>query len=52
MAEIRVVVARVVWAFELRLEDEVGDSWDWGDQRSFLFWEKRGLRVCVRERDD
>ncbi|KAF2630500.1 cytochrome P450 [Macroventuria anomochaeta] len=46
-AEMRVVVARVVWRFDLRLADE-RDRFDWSEQATYLTWEKRPLNVVVR----
>lgn len=44
-AELRIVVARVVWAFVF--EGTEGKVWDWGELRSFITWEKRGIEVEV-----
>lgn len=45
-AEMRLVLARLLFAFDVRLEDE-GDRWDWGEQDTFIFWEKRPLNVML-----
>lgn len=45
LAELRIVVARVVWAFVF--EGTEGKVWDWGELRSFITWEKRGIEVEV-----
>ncbi|KAJ4326188.1 hypothetical protein N0V94_000134 [Neodidymelliopsis sp. IMI 364377] len=50
-AEMRVVVARVLWQLDIRLAEE-GDVWDWGEQATYIFWEKRALSVSVTERED
>jgi cytochrome P450 len=36
-AEMRVVLARLLWAFDITLKDEK-DRWDWGTQDTFIFW--------------
>jgi cytochrome P450 len=36
--EMRLTVARLLWAFDVRLADEKGDRWDWGTQRTFILW--------------
>jgi cytochrome P450 len=50
-AEMRVVVARVLWQFDIKLAEE-RDVWDWGEQATYIFWEKRALEVLVREREE
>ncbi|PSN71985.1 benzoate 4-monooxygenase cytochrome P450 [Corynespora cassiicola Philippines] len=45
--EMRLILARLLFAFDLKLEDEK-DRWDWGSQETYLFWEKRPLRVTLR----
>ena len=42
----RVVIARILYAFDLRLADEK-DKYDWGEQKSFITWVKRPLNVVV-----
>lgn len=36
-AEMRVILARLLWAFDISLKNEQ-DRWDWGAQRIFIFW--------------
>lgn len=43
-AEMRLVLARLFFAFDLELAD-VDDVWDWGSQETFIFWEKKPLNV-------
>ena len=43
-AELRLVLARLFYTFDVSLADG-NDRWDWGDQDSHIFWEKRPLRV-------
>jgi cytochrome P450 len=45
-AEMRVVVARILYTFDLRLADEK-DKYDWGEQKSFITWVKRPLNVVI-----
>ncbi len=45
-AEMRIVVARVVYSFDLRLADDK-DRFDWGEQNTYITWEKRPLKVVV-----
>lgn len=44
--EMRVILARVLWNFDLEL---CAESSEWEKQRSFLLWEKRPL-MCVVKR--
>ena len=39
-AEMRVVLARLLWAFDLALKDE-NDRWDWGVQDTYIVWVSR-----------
>ncbi|MCJ1402115.1 hypothetical protein MMC11_005334 [Xylographa trunciseda] len=43
--EMRLVLAKLVWNFDLVPVEEGGE---WGDQRTFILWEKRPLRVELR----
>lgn len=45
-AEMRVVIARVLYVFDLRLADEK-ERCDWGDQKSYITWVKRPLNVVI-----
>jgi hypothetical protein len=36
-AEMRLIIARLLWAFDIRLKDEA-DRWDWGEQDTFVLW--------------
>ncbi|KAH6972117.1 cytochrome P450 [Ilyonectria sp. MPI-CAGE-AT-0026] len=45
-AEMRPILARIVYNFDLELSDE---EYDWtGDQRTFIIWEKGPLKIKVR----
>jgi cytochrome P450 len=46
-AEMRIVLARLLYAFDFELADP-NDVWDWGSQKTFIFWEKEPLKVLVR----
>jgi hypothetical protein len=35
--EMRLIVARLLWRFDLKLKDE-RDRWDWGEQCTYLLW--------------
>lgn len=43
----RLILARVVWNFDLELEDK---GQDWTDQLIMIIWLKRPLMVKVTER--
>jgi hypothetical protein len=48
MAEMRAVLARVVWHFDISLcEESVG----WNQQKVFLLWEKPDLMVRLKVRE-
>lgn len=44
-AEMRVVLARLVWGFDVQLEGEGG--WEWGEQETYIFWDKNPLNVVL-----
>jgi cytochrome P450 len=46
-AEMRLVLARLLYVFDVRLAHE-NDRWDWGEQDTYIFWEKKPLRVILR----
>jgi cytochrome P450 len=48
-AEMRVTLARLVWGFDLKLEDEE-DMWDWGVQKTYILWVSEIFRVVCDER--
>ena len=43
-AEMRLILARLLFAFDIELAD-AADVWDWGTQKTFIFWEKKPLNV-------
>ena len=46
-AEMRLILARLVYAFDISLADDK-DVWDWGTQKTFIFWEKKPLNVRLK----
>lgn len=47
-AEIRIILARLVWNFELEI-DPVSQDW-MAEQRQFLLWERGPLKIRLRRR--
>jgi hypothetical protein len=47
MAEMRLVLARVLWEFDFELLPE---SNNWFDQKSYFLWEKKPLMVKLESR--
>lgn len=45
-AEMRLILTRVLWKFDLELCPESATRWD--EQRSFILWEKKPLMCSVR----
>lgn len=43
-AEMRLILAKLFFVFDISLADD-GDVWDWGKQKTFIFWEKEPLNV-------
>ncbi|KAJ4356937.1 hypothetical protein N0V95_002951 [Ascochyta clinopodiicola] len=43
-AEMRIIVARILWRFDMHLADEQ-DKFDWGEQATYILWDKRSLKV-------
>ena len=39
--EMRLALARLLWSFDVALADEK-DRFDWGEQRTFIFWVSSG----------
>ena len=46
-AEMNLILARLVFEFDLQLDDE---EIDWMDQRVFTLWEKSSMMVRLRAR--
>lgn len=45
--EMRLILAHLLWRFDLQAADE---KWRWEEQRTWILWEKRPLKVRVRVR--
>ncbi|UPX20100.1 uncharacterized protein EKO05_0010345 [Ascochyta rabiei] len=45
-AEMRIIVAKVLWGFDMQLANQQ-DRFDWGEQATYIFWDKRPLKVCM-----
>ncbi|KAF1836518.1 cytochrome P450 [Decorospora gaudefroyi] len=45
--EMRLILSRLLWSFDPALADEK-DRWDWGEQYTYAFWDKRPLEVMLR----
>lgn len=43
--EIRIIMARLLWGFDIELER---DSWDWVDQKIYLIWAKKPLMAWLK----
>ncbi|KAH7412332.1 cytochrome P450 [Phaeosphaeria sp. MPI-PUGE-AT-0046c] len=41
-SEMRLVLARLVWGFDMKLGD-TKDRWDWGAQKSYMLWVSTGI---------
>ena len=50
-AEMRLILARLLYAFDISLADPQ-DVWDWGAQKTYIFWEKRQLNVRLTAVND
>ncbi|KAI9665160.1 MAG: hypothetical protein M1831_002170 [Alyxoria varia] len=48
--EMRLILARLLWAFDLEVPERE-DVERWENQKSWILWEKRPLRVRVRARE-
>ena len=44
MAELRLIIAKLIFNFDMHLS-HTADCWDWGDQSTYIFWQKRPLEV-------
>lgn len=43
-AEMRVIVAKMMWSFDMMLDDSAAG---WNNQKSFNIWEKKPLMVSL-----
>ena len=48
LAESRLVLARIIWAFDLSLVNK--DDKDWLDNRAYLAYEPKALMINLREK--
>ncbi|KAF2010740.1 benzoate 4-monooxygenase cytochrome-like protein P450 [Aaosphaeria arxii CBS 175.79] len=48
-AEMRITLARILYAFDIKATVPPGD---FGDQRTFIFWEKKKLDIELRPREE
>jgi cytochrome P450 len=44
-AEMRVVLARLLWSFDLKLVED-RDRWDWGEQKTYILWVSVSVVMC------
>ena len=49
--QIRLTMARLLWSFDLELDESDPGTRNWPDQRVFGLWETRPLFVNVQERN-
>lgn len=45
--EMRLVLARLLWTFDI---EQDGEAWAWGEQKTWILWEKKPLNVRLRKR--
>ena len=48
LAESRLILARIIWAFELSLVNK--DEKDWPDNRAYLAYEPKALMINLQEK--
>ena len=48
LAEARLILAKMVYNFEMQLKDE--GNWDWLDQKAYLVFEPKALMIELTER--
>jgi len=51
LAEVRLVLARLLYAFDVKLANKQ-DTMDFGEQKTHIFWEKEPLMVCISVQDE
>jgi cytochrome P450 len=47
MLEMRLLIAKLVWNFDLVAVDK---PYEWGSQKTYFLWEKKGLKVGLKVR--
>ena len=50
IAEIKLVLARMLWEFDMELDDETSESWP--DQKAWMSWQQKPLYVRLRAREN
>ena len=52
MHEMRLILARLFWRFDLKLQEDEGreERMPWTAQRAFVLWEKKPLVCCIQTR--
>lgn len=49
MLEMRLIMARLIWNFDLSIPgDQTKVGWDWSEQNVHMVWEKRPLYVKLK----
>ncbi|KAI4086368.1 MAG: hypothetical protein LQ344_007593 [Seirophora lacunosa] len=48
--EMRLILARLLWTFDVVASRVEGDGWRWEEQKTWILWEKRPLEVEIRRR--
>jgi hypothetical protein len=43
----RVTLTQLLWSFDIVLKDE-GDLWDWGEQKTYIFWVSGIILMNIR----
>lgn len=47
----RLILGKMLWNFDFAEADEEGMA-DWRDQKIFILWERQGVRLSFREKED
>ena len=48
LAEARLILAKMVWNFDMEMVKK--DDWDWMDQKAYLVFEPKSLKVKLMEK--
>lgn len=49
-AELRLILTRMIWNFDIRLPEGAWKENSWLDQKVYILWEKSALEVVLAER--
>ncbi|EME45443.1 hypothetical protein DOTSEDRAFT_71240 [Dothistroma septosporum NZE10] len=49
-AEMRLIIARLLFSFDITLDEGSPSLTDWGEQKTFIFWQKEPLRIKLKPR--